>query len=86
MKKSVVKVQTKHREQSLLLVCHSVGLLGRNCNCVLVGSGNTCSSTGNTSASTEMLISDSKEVVSSVGKEVGVCEMSATPVLDINRA
>ncbi len=40
----------------------------------------TSSSTGSTSSSAEMLSSESKEVVSSMGNEVGECEMSATPV------
>ncbi len=47
-----------------------------------MASGNTSSSTGNTSSSAEMLSSDSKEVVSSMGKEAEVCEMSSTQVAE----
>ncbi len=46
-----------------------------------MASGNT-SSAGSTSSSAEMLSSDSKEVVSLMGKEVGVCEVSATPLAE----
>ncbi len=37
---------------------------------------------GNTSSSAEMLSSGSKEVVSSMGKKVEVCEVSATHVAE----
>ncbi len=46
----------------------------------MAGSKGISVTSGKTSSSAEMLSSDSKEVVSSMGKEVEVCEVSATQV------
>ncbi len=48
----------------------------------MAGSEGTSVASGNTSSSAVMLSSDSKEVISLMGKEVEVCEVSATQVAE----